>query len=90
LNEDLQESVYAYLEERGISAELPEKLAMLAQAKEQQEYTHWLARMEEFLLYDPTKKAKPLVTDSRSGASKVCMDSTHTRTSAYSFHVTEL
>ncbi len=55
LGDDLQESMYAYLHERGITAELPEQIVMLAQAKEQQEYTNWLAQLEDFLLYDPLK-----------------------------------
>jgi hypothetical protein len=58
LADEMQQAMYDYLGERGIDQDLPEKLALMAQAKESQEYTHWLSRVEEFLLYDPLKAHK--------------------------------
>ena len=59
LNEDFQMAMYVFLSERGIDDVLTETLGNLAQVKEQMEYTQWLAKTEEFLLYDPTKAAPP-------------------------------
>ena len=49
LDEAVQDAMYQYLEERGITAELGEYLLHLTNDKEQREYMDWLERMAHFL-----------------------------------------
>lgn len=49
LDENLQNGVYSYLFERGMDDEFAAKLSEYANAKEQQEYCHWLGKVHEFV-----------------------------------------
>ena len=49
LDDAVQDAMYAYLEERGITAELGEYLIRLSHDKEQRMYMDWLEQMTRFL-----------------------------------------
>jgi len=49
LDDEVQEALYAYLEERGITPDLGEYLLHLIHDKEQREYMDWLDKMTSFL-----------------------------------------
>ena len=49
LDDAVQEALYAYLEERGITPEIGEYLLHLIHDKEQREYMDWLDKMTSFL-----------------------------------------